>query len=165
MPSNIIRMVHAYGYSAQNAVAAPAKMRPILEALSARLHKQQRVGSRYFVGKQLTALDLYWANMSEIIEPCPPEKNPMPDFFRQINSRFVPPSNRLLILCSWHIGILFLHSISHFLSALHNRRDPIDPLHTFPIGNFRSHALRKDDHALSPSLTIAFQLLYRGTIL
>jgi hypothetical protein len=59
-------------------------MRPILETLSARLHKQQGMGSRYLVGEQLTALDLYWANMSQIIDPYPPEKNPMPDFFRQI---------------------------------------------------------------------------------
>jgi hypothetical protein len=77
-------MFHAYGYSAQNAAAAPAKMIPILEALTARLHKQRGVGSRYFVGHQLTALDLYWANMSQIVDPYPPEKNPMPEFFRQI---------------------------------------------------------------------------------
>lgn len=77
-------MVHAYGYSAQNAAAAPAKMIPILEALAARLHRQREAGSQYFIGKQLTALDLYWANMSQIIDPYPPEKNPMPDFFRQI---------------------------------------------------------------------------------
>ena len=77
-------MVQAYGYSAQNAAAAPAKMIPILQALAARLHKQQSAGSRYFIGNQLSALDLYWANMSQIVDPYPPEKNPMPDFFRQI---------------------------------------------------------------------------------
>jgi hypothetical protein len=77
-------MFRAYGYSVQNAAAAPAKMVPILEAFAARLHKQHRAGSRYFVGEQLTALDLYWANMSQIIAPYPPEKNPIPDFFRQI---------------------------------------------------------------------------------
>jgi glutathione S-transferase len=77
-------MFRAYGYSAQNAAAAPAKMRPILDALSARLHRQQGAGSRYFVGDGLTALDLYWANMSQVVVPYPPEKNPMPDFFRQL---------------------------------------------------------------------------------
>lgn len=77
-------MYQAYGYSAQNAAAAPGKMKPILDALSARLHRQQGAGSRYFVGEQLSALDLYWANMSQIIDPYTPEKNPMPDFFRQI---------------------------------------------------------------------------------
>lgn len=77
-------MVQSYGYSAQNAAAAPAKMKPILEALSVRLHKQQRAGSQYFIGDQLTALDLYWANMSQIVDPYPPEKNPMPEFFHQI---------------------------------------------------------------------------------
>ncbi len=73
----------SYGYSAQNAAAAPAKIRPILEALSARLYKQRSAGSRYFIGDQLTALDLYWANHSEVITPYPPEKNPMPDWVRQ----------------------------------------------------------------------------------
>jgi glutathione S-transferase len=77
-------MHSAYGYSAQNAAAAPGKIKPILEALSARLHKQQAAGSRYFIGGQLTALDLYWANMSQIIDPYPQDKNPMPGFFRQI---------------------------------------------------------------------------------
>ena len=77
-------LVRAYGYSPQNAAAAPAKMKPVLEALSARLHKQQQGGSQYFIGDQLTALDLYWANMSQVVDPYPPEKNPMPDFFHQI---------------------------------------------------------------------------------
>ncbi|NOT58488.1 MAG: hypothetical protein HOP18_28160 [Deltaproteobacteria bacterium] len=77
-------MVLSYSYSEQNAAAAPSKMKPILEALSARLHKQQSVGSKYFIGDQLTALDLYWAAMSQLVDSYPPEKNPMPDFFRQI---------------------------------------------------------------------------------
>lgn len=77
-------MFQAYGYSEQNVAAAPGKMISILEALSARLHKQQAAGSQYFIGDQLSALDLYWANMSQVVDPYPPEKNPMPDFFRQI---------------------------------------------------------------------------------
>lgn len=77
-------MFSAYGYSADNAAAAPAKITPILHALSARLHTQKAAGSRYFVGTGLTALDLYWANMSQIIDPYPPDKNPMPDFFRTL---------------------------------------------------------------------------------
>jgi glutathione S-transferase len=59
-------------------------MVPILQALAARLHKQQNAGSRYFIGNQLTALDLYWASMSQLVDAYAPEKNPMPDFFRQI---------------------------------------------------------------------------------
>ena len=77
-------MVKAYAYSPENAAAAPGKMMPILQALSAQLRKQQNAGSRYFIGNQLTALDLYWANMSQVVDPYPPEKNPMPEFFRQI---------------------------------------------------------------------------------
>ena len=36
------------------------------------------------MGDRLTALDLSWANMSQIITLDPPEKNPMPEFFRQL---------------------------------------------------------------------------------
>jgi hypothetical protein len=77
-------MVQAYGYSAQNAAAAPGKMIPILNALAVQLHRQEKAGSRYFIGNQLSALDIYWAYMSQIVDTYPPEKNPMPDFFRQI---------------------------------------------------------------------------------
>lgn len=77
-------MLSAYGYSAQKAKDAPAKIIPILEALSARLHAQKKAGSQYFFGDQLTALDLYWANMSQIIQPYPTAQNPMPDFVRQM---------------------------------------------------------------------------------
>ncbi len=77
-------MFSAYGYSEQNVKAAPSKIIPILEALAIRLHDQKKTGRQYFVGDQLTALDLYWANMSQIIEPYPPEQNPMPDFARQM---------------------------------------------------------------------------------
>ena len=77
-------MFSAYGYSEQNCKDAPAKITQILQALSAQLHKQKEAGSPYFVTNQLTAMDLYWANMSQIIDPYPPEKNPMPDFFRQL---------------------------------------------------------------------------------
>jgi glutathione S-transferase len=77
-------MFPASGYSAQHAAATPTKMRPILHAFAARLHKQNGAGSRYCVGDQLTVRDLYWANMSQSVDPHPPEKNPMPDLFRQI---------------------------------------------------------------------------------
>ena len=74
-------MFQAYGYSAQNAAAAPAKMISILQALSARLHKQNGADSRYFVGNQLTALDLYWANMSQIIDSLSAREEPYARFY------------------------------------------------------------------------------------
>ena len=77
-------MFAAYGYSEENVKAAPSKITPILEALTAQLQSQKKAGSQYFVGDQLTALDLYWANMSQIIAPYPPEQNPMPDSLRQM---------------------------------------------------------------------------------
>ena len=77
-------MFSAYRYSEENVKAAPSKIILILEALTAQLQSQKKAGSQYFVSDQLTALDLYWANMSQIIAPYPPEQNPMPDPVRQM---------------------------------------------------------------------------------
>ena len=46
------------------------------------LEGQRAKGHRYFMSDQLTALDVYWACFSNLIDPLPPEKSPMPDFIR-----------------------------------------------------------------------------------
>ena len=71
-----------YGYSPAAAEAAPARVIEILNALSKQLEAQHAKGSRYLVGDGLTALDLYWAGMSHLIEPPPPDVCPMIDEFR-----------------------------------------------------------------------------------
>ena len=43
---------------------------------------EKRKGSAYFIGGQLSALDIYWAGFSHLIEPLPPEQCPMIEDFR-----------------------------------------------------------------------------------
>jgi glutathione S-transferase len=71
-----------YGYSAAAAAAAPARIVAILNALDAQLADEQARGSRYFIGGRLSALDIYWAGFSHLIEPLPPADCPMLDAFR-----------------------------------------------------------------------------------
>lgn len=71
-----------YGYSPEAAAAAPARTTEILIRLSSELRDQQRRGSRFFVGNALSALDLYWATFSAMLEPLPPELCPMNEMLR-----------------------------------------------------------------------------------
>ena len=71
-----------YGYTPEAVAAAPARSASILKFLSARIEGQKAKGSRYFIGNQLTALDIYWATFSAIIRPLPVELCPMADSFR-----------------------------------------------------------------------------------
>jgi len=71
-----------YGFSEAAAAAAPAKIASILKYLSARIEGQKASGGRYFIGNRLSALDIYWATFSALIQPLPPELCPMAANFR-----------------------------------------------------------------------------------
>jgi glutathione S-transferase len=71
-----------YGYSAEAAEAAPARMVEVLRFLGARLEQQKAQGSKFFIGNQLSALDIYWAAFAALIQPLPPELCPMATAFR-----------------------------------------------------------------------------------
>ena len=71
-----------YGYSPEAAAAAPARTAEILTALSSQLRDQQRRGSGFFIGKALSALDLYWATFSAMLEPLPPDQCSMSEMLR-----------------------------------------------------------------------------------
>lgn len=73
-----------YGYSPQAAETAPARVVDILDALSNLLESQRAKGSRYFIGDQLSALDIYWAGFSHLFELMPPALCPMLDEFRPL---------------------------------------------------------------------------------
>ncbi|MEH6636566.1 MAG: hypothetical protein V7700_13660 [Halioglobus sp.] len=75
-------MLRDYHYCAADAAAAPAKVMDILTALATQLQAQSAAGSRYFIGTTLSALDIYWACFSQMLDPLPPEVNPMPDYMR-----------------------------------------------------------------------------------
>ena len=63
---------------------AVARVNQLLELLAGQLRAQREAGRRYFVGESLTALDVYWANFSNMVAPLPPEQSPMPEVMRKI---------------------------------------------------------------------------------
>lgn len=71
-----------YGYSAAAAEVAPARMAEVVRFLGARLAQQRARGSKFFIGNQLSALDIYWAAFAALIQPLPPELCPMATVFR-----------------------------------------------------------------------------------
>ena len=75
-----------YGYSPEAAAGAPARMIEILNFLDARLSSQKAKGSRFFIGNELTALDIYWATFAALLKPLAPEQCPMATGFRDFYS-------------------------------------------------------------------------------
>lgn len=76
------RLGGKYGYSEEGAAQAPQKCVEILALLAQQLNDQQAIGSQYFLGDSLTALDVYWANFASMLKPLPPELCPMNDGMR-----------------------------------------------------------------------------------
>jgi glutathione S-transferase len=72
-----------YGYSAGAVSAAPARVARIAATLADRLEAQRVRGSRFFIGEQLSALDIYWAAFAALIEPLPENLCPMAAGFRR----------------------------------------------------------------------------------
>lgn len=75
-------MFSEYDYCRENVERAPAKIMEVLDALAARLVTQRPTA--YFIGEQMTALDIYWAYFSLPFDNLPPEQNPMLDVVRQM---------------------------------------------------------------------------------
>lgn len=77
------RMGQKYGYSEQAYEDSPRACAAIVKRLVSQLRSQQHKGSGYFIGEQLTALDLYWASFANMLRPLPADVNPMPEHIRQ----------------------------------------------------------------------------------
>lgn len=75
-------MAHRYGYSEEAATSAPQRAAAILKLLSTTLEKQRSSGSHYFIGGDLTAVDVYWATFAALIEPLDEEMCAMPAVMR-----------------------------------------------------------------------------------
>ncbi len=82
-----------YGFSPEPYDQAPRRVAEILQLLSNALKDQESKGSKYFVGGELTALDIYWACFSQLLDPMPAEKNPMNDMMRGVYSVDEPTIN------------------------------------------------------------------------
>jgi glutathione S-transferase len=80
------RLKQKYGYDADSAQRAPARVAQIVRMLAARLRAQREAGSLYLVGSALSAADIYWAAFAAMLEPLPPELCPVPEYSRQIYS-------------------------------------------------------------------------------
>ena len=65
-----------YGYSEEASSAAPKKIAEVITLIDRRLEAQEKQGSRYLVGDELTAVDIYWATMSMTVLPVPLEIMP-----------------------------------------------------------------------------------------
>jgi glutathione S-transferase len=63
-----------YGYSAEAAATAGARVAELMGMLAARLKAQRAAGSRYYVGGSLTAVDVYAATAMAMFAPLPPEQ-------------------------------------------------------------------------------------------
>jgi glutathione S-transferase len=63
-----------YGYTPELGAAAPERVSMLLKKLADRLKAQKAAGSDYFVGKELTALDVYAATAMAMFQPLPEEQ-------------------------------------------------------------------------------------------
>jgi glutathione S-transferase len=82
---------------------AERRMAEIVAMLAGRLHEQKKAGSRYFVGDQLTAIDIYWATFSNLLRPLPQEVCALNDNIR------VPFSNPGAVIEAAMDPILYEH--------------------------------------------------------
>lgn len=65
-----------YGYDPAAVAKAPDRVADILARLNAQLQRQREDGSKYYLGNQLSALDVYSAGFSLTLRPSPPEWTP-----------------------------------------------------------------------------------------
>ncbi len=77
-------MTAKYGYDPEQAQTAPARVAEIVRALAERLESQRALGSRFFIGTELSALDIYWTTFATMLVPLPHEVCPMSPGLRRI---------------------------------------------------------------------------------
>jgi glutathione S-transferase len=73
-----------YGKTTNPYEEAPGRVVEILNYLRDVLEAQKAAGSDYLVGDGLTAADIYWAAMSQMLEPMPEELNPITGPMREV---------------------------------------------------------------------------------
>ncbi len=67
---------------AQEAERASMRAAEVVAGFGRRLERQHARGSRFLIGDELTALDIYWAASAAMIQPLPPELCDMPRWLR-----------------------------------------------------------------------------------
>lgn len=86
----------SYGWSAEAAAHADARVCSILGLFSEQLANQKAAGSKYLVGESLTAVDIYWAAFAALLRPLPPEQCPMPESLRAGYGGTTPATDEVL---------------------------------------------------------------------
>jgi glutathione S-transferase len=76
--TGVAHMGAKYGYDPEIVRHAPTRVAEIVAMLAAQLERQHDRGSRFLVGRELSALDIYWATFAAILDPLPQELCPMP---------------------------------------------------------------------------------------
>ncbi len=71
-----------YGYRPGIGAEAQQRVLDVLGMLAGRLRRQRDAGADYYLGADLTAVDVYSAAFMALLAPLPPEHCPMPDFMR-----------------------------------------------------------------------------------
>jgi glutathione S-transferase len=66
-----------FGSSDEEMAQAQRRVLEVLGLLSDRLAESAKAGHRYFMGPDLTALDLYWATHCNLLSPLPAEQMPL----------------------------------------------------------------------------------------
>ena len=70
-------LAERYGYSDAAAFDAPSRITEILAILAWQLEMQRDTDFDYFVGKELSAVDIYWATFALMIAPLPEKLCPI----------------------------------------------------------------------------------------
>jgi glutathione S-transferase len=76
------RMRDQYGLSDGAAASAEQRTADIISNLAARMQGQKRLGRRYLLGNVLSAIDIYWACVSNLVSPLPFDVCPMDESTR-----------------------------------------------------------------------------------
>lgn len=85
-----------YGYRVEEAETYQARVIDILEMLGARLRSQRELGSRFYLGSALSAVDIYSAAFMALIKPLPAEQCPMSEAMRPAFEASDPATEKAL---------------------------------------------------------------------
>lgn len=70
-------LIDKYGFDTDDAAAAGRRIAATLRALTAQLRTQQARGVSYFVGDGLSAVDIYWTSVMNMMLPLPAAQCPI----------------------------------------------------------------------------------------
>ncbi len=79
-----------YGYSPEAAAAASGRIIEVLSGLDNQLESQHAKGRKCFIGSAVSALDIYWAAFSHLIDPLPPDLCTIDEGFRPMYKNHDP---------------------------------------------------------------------------